>query len=53
MYAPVVTRLDTYGVALDDTRAAYGRAVLSPPALVGWCDAARREPWVLTEEEVE
>ena len=53
MFAPVVTRLDTYGVDLDDTCAAYTRAVLSLPAFVEWRDAAHQEPWVLAEEEVE
>ena len=38
MYAPVVTRLDTYGVELDETCAAYSRAVLTLPAFVEWRD---------------
>ena len=53
MFAPVVTRPDTYGVDLDDTCAAYSRTVLSLPAFVEWRDAARQEPWILAEEEVE
>ena len=43
MYAPVVTRLDTYGVDLDTTCAAYSRAVLTLPAFVEWRDAALQE----------
>ena len=53
MFAPVVTRLDTYGVGLDDACAEYSRAVRSLPAFVEWRDAACREPWVLAEEEIE
>ena len=52
MFALVVTRLDTYGVDLDDTCAAYSRAVLSLSAFVEWRDAAIREPWIVAEEEI-
>jgi len=53
MFAPVVTRLDTYGVELDDTCAAYSRAVLTLPAFVEWRNAALREPWVIPEDEID
>ena len=53
MFAPVVARLDTHGVGLDDACAACGRAVLCLPAIVEWRAAAYREPWVLVSEEVE
>ena len=53
MFAPVVTRLDTYGVELDGTCAAYSRAVLTVPAFVEWRDAALREPWVIPEDEID
>ena len=53
MFAPVVTRLDTYGVDLDETCAAYGRAVLTLPAFVEWCDAALQEPWIVPEDEID
>ena len=53
MYAPVVTRLDTYGVDLDETCAAYSRAVLNLPAFVEWRDAAFREPWIVPEDEID
>ena len=52
MFAPVATRLETYGVHLDDTCAAYSRAVLTLPAFVEWRDAAIREPWIIAEEEI-
>ena len=53
MFAPVVTRLDTYGVALDDTCAAYSRAVLSMPTFLEWREAALREPWTVPEDEID
>ena len=49
MFAPVVTRLDTYGVDLDETCAAYSRAVLTLPAFVEWRDAALQESWIVPE----
>ncbi len=42
MYAPVVTRFATYGVALDDVCAAYAAAIEALPAMQAWrADAAR------------
>ena len=53
MYAPVVTRFDTYGVDLDETCAAYSRAVLTLPAFVEWRNAALQEPWIVPEDELD
>ena len=47
MYAPVVTRLRTYGVPLDAGAAAYVAAVLDWPAMRRWKEAALAEPWIL------
>lgn len=47
MYAPVVTRFDTYGVALGDTARAYADAVLAMPAMRDWTEAGRAEPWTI------
>ena len=52
MFAPVVTRLDTYGVVLDEVCSTYSRAVLSLPAFVEWRDAALQEPWIVPEDEI-
>ncbi len=52
MFAPVVTRLDTYGVEVDGTCESYCRAVLSHPAFVEWRDAALKEPWIVPEDEI-
>ncbi len=49
MYAPVVSRFLTYGVALEGEAAAYRDAVWRWPALREWVEAAAREPWVIEE----
>ena len=43
MYAPVVTRLRTYGVQVDEGAARYMDAVLALPSMREWTDAARVE----------
>ncbi|MDE0711074.1 MAG: glutathione S-transferase family protein [Rhodospirillales bacterium] len=53
MFAPVVTRLDTYGIDLDETCDAYSRAVLSLPAFTEWREAALKEPWIVPEDEID
>jgi len=52
MYAPVVTRLITYGVAVPSFAAVYMKAVLSHPDVAEWIDKAQDEPWVIEEYEV-
>jgi glutathione S-transferase len=53
MYAPVVSRLHTYDVAVSDAARAYMTAVMALPAWAEWTAAARKEPWVLPEDEVD
>lgn len=53
MYAPVVTRLKTYGVKLDSDTEAYCNAVLAQPALKEWIDAAGNEPWLIASYELD
>ncbi|MBP6817981.1 MAG: glutathione S-transferase family protein [Ferrovibrio sp.] len=43
MYAPVVTRFRTYGLALDPVSQAYCDAVMAHPAMREWCQAAEQE----------
>jgi glutathione S-transferase len=45
MYAPIVTRLDTYQWPVSAVSRAYMDAVLTSPAFVVWRDAALKEPW--------
>jgi len=53
MYAPVVTRLDTYGIAVDPVSQDYMQAVLALPAYREWLAAALVEPWVVAHDEVD
>lgn len=53
MYAPVVTRLDTYSWPVDPDTRAYMDAVLALPAFVAWRDAALEEEWVIAHDEVD
>lgn len=51
MYAPLVTRLDTYQIRLAPQTRAYVDAVLALPALRKWREEALAEPWALTHYE--
>lgn len=53
MYAPVVTRLLTYDVAVDAASAAYCRRIMDLPAMKEWVAAARLEPDDIDELEAE
>ncbi len=46
MYAPVVTRFQTYSVALDNDTQDYCSAVLAHDAMKTWFTEAEREPWI-------
>jgi glutathione S-transferase len=45
MYAPVVTRFDTYGGKLDPAIRSYVDAILATPAMKKWYAEAAKEPW--------
>ncbi|MGF1562312.1 MAG: glutathione S-transferase family protein [Geminicoccaceae bacterium] len=45
MFAPVVTRFETYAIALEDDAAAYRDAVLGHVAVRQWYQDAAQEPW--------
>jgi glutathione S-transferase len=49
MFAPVVSRFQTYGVELDGAEAEYARTILSLPAVSDWIEAARGEPWSIAK----
>jgi glutathione S-transferase len=53
MYAPLVTRLDTYSFDLDDTTRAYADAILALPAFQEWRLAALKETWIVEADEVD
>lgn len=53
MFAPVVTRLDTYSISVDPVSRTYMDAVLAHPAYRQWLAAALAEPWTVSEDEVD
>jgi len=53
MYAPVVSRLHTYDVAVGAVAKSYMESVMALPAWAEWRSAALQEPWVLAEDEVD
>jgi len=53
MFAPVCTRFVTYDVALDPVSAAYRDRIMATPDMVEWIEAARAEPDLVSELEVE
>ncbi len=51
MFAPVVSRFVTYGVALDAVEKAYAEAIWELPAMQSWLAASEEEKEVLLLEE--
>jgi len=51
MFAPVVTRLDTYQVRVSPQARLYMDAVLAHPAFLAWREAALAEPWTIDHYE--
>lgn len=50
MYAPTVTRLDTFSWPVDAATRAYMDAILALPAMQEWREAALDEPWTIPYE---
>lgn len=53
MYAPMVTRFDTYSIPADRDTRAYMDAILATPAFQEWRRAALAETWIVPEDEVD
>ena len=53
MYAPVVTRLHTYSIPVDDDVRAYMDAVLGTPAFRAWYADAVADPQIVAHDEVD
>lgn len=51
MFAPVVTRLDTYQLPVADDTRVYMESVLSDPVFLEWKDKALREHWAIKAYE--
>ena len=52
MFAPVVSRFETYSVPVGAPERAYMDAVLTNPHFEAWARKARQEEWILEGEEV-
>ena len=53
MYAPVVSRFQTYGIDIGPIARAYMNSVQGLPPWHEWQSAAIKEPWVLPQNEVD
>ena len=53
MFAPVVTRLDTYDIPVSKESRAYMDAVMGTSAFQSWKAAGLKESWVIAEDEVD
>lgn len=53
MYAPVVSRFNTYDVDVGRESRAYMDAVMALPAWQQWVAAGIKEPWLFAEDEVD
>ena len=51
MYAPVVSRFETYAIKVDGPVKAYMQAMIGLPAWQEWRRAALSEPWVIPQYE--
>ena len=51
MYAPVVSRLHSYGLEVSPIARAYMDAVMALPAWREWYEAALKEPWIMKGNE--
>lgn len=51
MYAPVVTRFETYGLDVGPVARAYMDSVLTMPAMMQWYAEAAAESWTIPEFE--
>ena len=53
MYAPVVTRLHTYGIKVSRETRGYMEVVMALPAFAEWRAGALAEPWIVAEDEAD
>ena len=53
MFAPVATRVRTYGLPVSDMLGAYVEAIYSLPAFQEWLGLALHEPWIVDDDEID
>jgi glutathione S-transferase len=53
MYAPMATRIHTYGITMSRVSLGYIEAVMALPAFAEWKRAALEESWIVPEDEAD
>ncbi len=53
MYAPVVTRFDTFAIPVAEDTRCYMDTVMNTPAFQSWREAAVNETWIVPSDEVD
>lgn len=53
MFAPVATRIRTYGLPVSDLLGGYVESIYSLPAFQEWLTLALREPWIVDDDEID
>ncbi|CAN5160817.1 glutathione S-transferase family protein [soil metagenome] len=53
MYAPIVTRFDTYDIKVSAESRGYMDRVMTTPAFAAWKTEALKERWIIAADEVE
>jgi glutathione S-transferase len=53
MFAPVVTRLETFAIPVKPETRRYMDSIMKTAAFQNWKTAALKEPWIVPEDEVD
>jgi glutathione S-transferase len=53
MFAPVVSRFDTFDITVAPDSRGYMNNILETPAFKAWKEAALKEPWTVPSDEVD
>jgi glutathione S-transferase len=53
MFAPVVSRLETFAIPVKRETRDYMSAVLTTPAFIKWQADSAAEKWIVPEDEVD
>ncbi len=53
MFAPIATRIRTYGLPVDQVSAAYVETIHAMPSFRRWYEAALKETWLIAADEVD
>ena len=53
MFAPVATRIRTYGLPVSDAAQEYVEAIYALPAFQEWLGEALKEPWIVEHDEID